>query len=37
MSLENELLSKVVDTDSFHVLAKYNITSDDYISQKKTY
>lgn len=37
MSLENELLSKVVDTDSFHVLAKYNITSDDFFSQKETY
>lgn len=37
MSLENELLSKVVDTDSFHVLAKYNITEDDFFSQKETY
>lgn len=37
MSLENELLSKVVDTDSFYVLSKYNITADDFFSQKETY
>lgn len=37
MSLENNLLSKVVDTNSFYILSKYNITEDDFFTQKETY
>lgn len=37
MSLECNLLSKVVDDNSFYVLSKYNITEDDFFTQKDTY
>lgn len=37
MSFECNLLSKVVDSNSFYVLSKYNITEDDFFTQKETY
>lgn len=37
MSIENRLLSKVIDEGSLTALVKYNIGSDDFIHQKETY
>lgn len=37
MNIESNLLSKVVDSNCFYVLAKYNITKDDFYTQKDTY
>ena len=37
MSFECNFLSKVVDSNSFYVLSKYNITEDDFFTQKETY
>lgn len=37
MSTENLLLSKVVDEKCFYMLGKFNITEDDFFTQKETY
>lgn len=37
MSVENNLLSKIIDDNSFYVLSKYNISEDDFFTQKEAY
>lgn len=37
MSVENNLLSKIVDENCFYMLGKYNVSEDDFFTQKETY
>ncbi len=37
MDTENLLLSKIIDSNCFYILGKYNIAEDDFFTQKSTY
>ena len=37
MNIESSLLSKVIDSNSFYTMNRYNITEDDFFLQKDTY
>ena len=37
MNIENSLLSKVIDNNSFFLLRRFNVTEDDFYTQKETF